>query len=110
MNMVEGGQERVDHTATRRDDLTRSEWTNALTVTCLDQGKPTARCRRCRPSTTTTPFAMAFPPMYAQQQAKGTLMPGQMISVNLYNVQVERFLSQGTTPNGLIDVVDLDIS
>ncbi|KLO07014.1 hypothetical protein SCHPADRAFT_923009 [Schizopora paradoxa] len=38
---------------------------------------------------------MAFPPMYAQQPAKGTLMPGQMISVNMYNVQVERFLSQG---------------
>ena len=32
--------------------------------------------------------------MYAQQ-ARGTLMPGQMISVNKYNVQVERFLSQG---------------
>ncbi|KAH8111853.1 hypothetical protein DFH11DRAFT_1728982 [Phellopilus nigrolimitatus] len=32
--------------------------------------------------------------MYAQQ-AKGTLMPGQMIAVNKYNVQVERFLSQG---------------
>lgn len=37
---------------------------------------------------------MALPAMYAQQ-AKGTLMPGQMIAVNKYNVQVERYLSQG---------------
>ncbi|EJC98674.1 uncharacterized protein FOMMEDRAFT_128984 [Fomitiporia mediterranea MF3/22] len=37
---------------------------------------------------------MAFPSMYAQQ-AQGTLMPGQMIAVNKYNVQVERYLSQG---------------
>ncbi|PAV22841.1 serine threonine [Pyrrhoderma noxium] len=33
--------------------------------------------------------------MYAQNTAKGTLMPGQMISVNKYNVQVEKYLSQG---------------
>ncbi|THH08480.1 hypothetical protein EW145_g2682 [Phellinidium pouzarii] len=39
-------------------------------------------------------MATAYPAMYAQQP-KGTLMPGQMISVNKYNVQVERFLSQG---------------
>ena len=36
-----------------------------------------------------------------QQQAypvenKGTLLPGQTISVNKYTVQVERYLSQGT--------------
>ncbi|KAL5519560.1 AKL1 [Sanghuangporus vaninii] len=37
---------------------------------------------------------MAFPPMYAQQP-QGTLLPGQMISVNKYNVQVEKYLSQG---------------
>lgn len=37
-----------------------------------------------------------------QQQAypvenKGTLLPGQTISVNKYTVQVERYLSQGPT-------------
>ncbi|KAL5533626.1 hypothetical protein ACEPAG_86 [Sanghuangporus baumii] len=37
---------------------------------------------------------MAFPPMYAQQP-QGTLLPGQMIAVNKYNVQVEKYLSQG---------------
>ncbi|KAI5118386.1 hypothetical protein M0805_005848 [Coniferiporia weirii] len=37
---------------------------------------------------------MAYPPVYAQEQ-KGTLVPGQVIAVNKYNVQVERFLSQG---------------
>ncbi len=30
------------------------------------------------------------------QQNKGTLMPGQMIAVNKYTVQVERYLSQGS--------------
>jgi len=29
------------------------------------------------------------------QQNKGTLVPGQTISVNKYTVQVERYLSQG---------------
>lgn len=37
---------------------------------------------------------MAHPNMYAQQ-VKGTLVPGQVITVNKYTVQVERFLSQG---------------
>lgn len=46
---------------------------------------------------------MAFPPMYAQQ-AKGTLMPGQMIAVNKYNVQVERFLSQGNSHHPYINM------
>jgi hypothetical protein len=32
-------------------------------------------------------------PAYGQN--KGTLMPGQAISVGKYNVQVERYLSQG---------------
>lgn len=32
------------------------------------------------------------------QQNKGTLVPGQTISVNKYTVQVERYLSQGV-PN-----------
>jgi hypothetical protein len=32
--------------------------------------------------------------VYAQQN-KGTLVPGQTISVNKYTVQVERYLSQG---------------
>lgn len=36
-----------------------------------------------------------FPQVFAQQN-KGTLMPGQMISVNKYTVQVERYLSQGS--------------
>ncbi len=54
---------------------------------------------------------MAFPPTYAQQPAKGTLMPGQMISVNMYTVQVERFLSQGTMVHRAVlkDVVELNI-
>ncbi|KAI0783138.1 hypothetical protein C8Q75DRAFT_737106 [Abortiporus biennis] len=41
---------------------------------------------------------MAQPQAYQQAYAqanKGTLMPGQMISVNKYTVQVERYLSQG---------------
>ena len=33
---------------------------------------------------------------YQQNQNKGTLVPGQTISVNKYTVQVERYLSQGT--------------
>ena len=28
-------------------------------------------------------------------QNKGTLLPGQTITVNKYNIQVERYLSQG---------------
>ena len=32
----------------------------------------------------------------AYPQSKGTLIPGQTISVNNYTVQVERYLSQGT--------------
>ena len=36
-----------------------------------------------------------FPQVFAQQN-KGTLVPGQMISVNKYTVQVERYLSQGS--------------
>ena len=47
---------------------------------------------------TATTMAMAqpqgFPQRYAQQN-KGTLVPGQTISVNKYTVQVERYLSQG---------------
>ncbi|KAJ8084541.1 Ark- serine/threonine protein kinase [Marasmius tenuissimus] len=34
-------------------------------------------------------------PVYQQNQNKGTLAPGQTISVNKYTVQVERYLSQG---------------
>lgn len=30
------------------------------------------------------------------QANKGTLMPGQAITVNKYTVQIERYLSQGT--------------
>ncbi|KIP10158.1 hypothetical protein PHLGIDRAFT_115784 [Phlebiopsis gigantea 11061_1 CR5-6] len=37
-----------------------------------------------------------IPQPFAQQN-KGTLMPGQTISVNKYTVQVERYLSQGTS-------------
>ena len=33
---------------------------------------------------------------HAYPQNKGTLVPGQTISVNNYTVQVERYLSQGT--------------
>ena len=36
----------------------------------------------------------AYAPPYVQQN-KGTLVPGQTISVNKYTVQVERYLSQG---------------
>lgn len=32
---------------------------------------------------------------HAYPQNKGTLIPGQTISVNNYTVQVERYLSQG---------------
>lgn len=32
---------------------------------------------------------------HAYAQNKGTLVPGQSISVNKFNVQVERYLSQG---------------
>jgi AP2-associated kinase len=41
---------------------------------------------------------------YAQQN-KGTLVPGQTISVNKYTVQVERYLSQGvlSLTGGLIE-------
>ncbi|KAH9950941.1 hypothetical protein B0H21DRAFT_409128 [Amylocystis lapponica] len=39
-------------------------------------------------------MAQAFPQAYAQPN-KGTLIPGQTISVNKYTVQVERYLSQG---------------
>ena len=45
-------------------------------------------------------MAMAQPqgmPQPFAQQNKGTLMPGQTISVNKYTVQVERYLSQGTS-------------
>ena len=45
---------------------------------------------------------MAQPQAYAQpypQQNKGTLVPGQTISVNKYTVQVERYLSQGMSPS-----------
>lgn len=52
------------------------------------------RYSRVHPTLQTIAMAMAYPAVYGQQ-AKGTLMPGQMISVNKYNVQVERFLSQG---------------
>ena len=38
---------------------------------------------------------MAHPNMY-MQQAQGTLVAGQIIAVNKYTVQVERFLSQGS--------------
>lgn len=34
--------------------------------------------------------------MQAYAQNKGTLVPGQSISVNKYTVQVDRYLSQGT--------------
>ncbi|CCL98156.1 uncharacterized protein FIBRA_00150 [Fibroporia radiculosa] len=40
-------------------------------------------------------MAQAYPPAYMQQANKGTLVPGQTISVNKYTVQVERYLSQG---------------
>ena len=46
-------------------------------------------------------MAMAYPQMYAQNTAKGTLMPGQMISVNKYNLQVEKYLSQGMSSTSL---------
>lgn len=39
--------------------------------------------------------AQAFHQAYAQPN-KGTLVPGQTITVNKYTVQVERYLSQGT--------------
>lgn len=38
----------------------------------------------------TQPYPQVF-----MQQNKGTLMPGQMITVNKYTVQVDRYLSQG---------------
>lgn len=38
---------------------------------------------------------------YAQQAAKGTLIPGQTIAVNKYTVQVERYLSQGLHREGV---------
>jgi hypothetical protein len=31
------------------------------------------------------------------QQNKGTLVPGQIITVNQYQVQVEKYLSQGSS-------------
>ncbi|TBU62506.1 hypothetical protein BD310DRAFT_918547 [Dichomitus squalens] len=37
----------------------------------------------------------AFPQAYAAQANKGTLVPGQSITVNKYTVVVERYLSQG---------------
>ncbi len=45
------------------------------------------------------PQAMAFQQPFAAQANKGTLMPGQTISVNKYTVQVERYLSQGMYSN-----------
>jgi len=36
-----------------------------------------------------------FPVYQQNQQNKGTLVPGQTISVNKYTVQVEKYLSQG---------------
>ena len=39
------------------------------------------------------PSSMAHPQAYAAN--KGTLAPGQTISVNKYTVQVDRYLSQG---------------
>ena len=37
----------------------------------------------------------AYPQAYAAQANKGTLVPGQSITVNKYTVVVERYLSQG---------------
>ena len=39
----------------------------------------------------------AYPQAYAAQANKGTLVPGQSITVNKYTVVVERYLSQGQT-------------
>ena len=37
----------------------------------------------------------AYQQAYASQPNKGTLVPGQSITVNKYTVVVERYLSQG---------------
>ena len=48
--------------------------------------------RRLNTANTATEFYMA-----QQASNKGTLVPGQKISVNSYTVQVERYLSQGSS-------------
>jgi hypothetical protein len=44
------------------------------------------------------------------QNARGTLTPGQTISVNKYTVQVERYLSQGMHIHHLHSAVTTSIS
>ena len=42
-----------------------------------------------------SPAMQAYQQGYAAQANKGTLVPGQSITVNKYTVVVERYLSQG---------------
>lgn len=48
------------------------------------------------PAPTRLPAMQAYPQAFAQPN-KGTLVPGQSITVNKYTVVVERYLSQGQT-------------
>ena len=47
-----------------------------------------------RPAPFSTPAMQAYPQAFGQSN-KGTLVPGQSITVNKYTVVVERYLSQG---------------
>jgi len=73
--------------------------TNPLSSTSTSVAAPSAHVEIHFALRTLVPQAlesMAAPgfPGYGQT-SKGTLIPGQSITVNKYNVQVERYLSQG---------------